>query len=96
MIDGLRSARRSRMLSKLRSRGDSLQILRTEYPIAGVAYLRRFEGAVCAVRDSMSGAALIGCLISSLMIGCQGVDIASHHEIEPSSSITLLRALRFR
>jgi hypothetical protein len=73
------------MLSKLRSRDDSSQIPRTEHPFAGVARLRRFEGAVRDVRDSMFGVALIGCLVSCLMIGCQGVDVASNHEFEPSS-----------
>lgn len=73
------------MLSKWRSRDDSSQIPRTEHSIAGVACLRRFEGAACAVRDSMSGAALIVGLVSCLMVGCQGVDVGSHRRLETSS-----------
>lgn len=73
------------MLSKLRSRDDSSQILRTAHPIADVACLRRFGGAVRAVRASMFGAALIAGVALSLMVGCQGVDVASHHELGPSS-----------
>ena len=82
VIDRLRSARRSRMFSKLRSRGDSSQIPRREAPDAGAAYLWRFGQTVCA---SISEAVLVGCLAPSLMIGCQGVDVASHRGFESSS-----------
>ena len=33
----------------------------------------------------MVGTAFVGCLVSCLMVGCQAVDVASRHELEPSS-----------
>lgn len=70
------------MFSKLRSRDDSSQIPRREAPYAGAACLWRFGQTVCG---SKSEAVLVGCLAASLMIGCQGVDVASHREFEYSS-----------
>ncbi len=73
------------MLSKLRSVDYSSQSPWTEALYKDATRSRRFKGAACTFRSSFFGAALAGCLVPCLFTGCQGVDVASHHETEPSS-----------